>query len=1138
MKGLMHLSFCLFQYIQIAFTVLLTTEAAAITKTSVSSGTWSSSECWSPVGVPSSNDDVTITGNNIITINKNCQVRNITVGVSGKLLGSANKSISISGNITVNGTFDMKGGNIYLLNSGSTFNLGPQSLFVWSPGNNSSAGATLFKNGVENFSQGSTLVIEKWFDYTTPLAQDISGNFGDLVINSPGGTNSIVEWNQKNKFETHQVTGTLTIDQGWITLDKTGSISSTVIGEIVLTSINSFFIGHNGTHPSSFSLYTGSITNNGGKFYGLNDGNGNFNLFASGNFNNSGNVKFINNSGISGVSNGNVVIRVDGDFIQSGGDARIIYNISTTNSGTFNATFRNLILSGGLFIGQSACHISGRLNLLNITKDFIVNFNNATDKFRGTGLTSIGSSINNAGIAINVGQDLLINGVDQAEFTSSASAGDELISVHRNATIQGCTSNFNYGTPSAAHASKFIVNGNLNISGGTFCLSKNIGNSNTIIDKDLNITNGTLILKGNSGVASLEVKGKYNQVGGTFQHHSNITNPTTDAINVIVHGTFRQDGGLINFDDVETGAEHLLTLKGDSCLFTGNGKITHEGEGTSNVFGKINFEKAGTVYYERKGNQHLIEQVIQSVNNGCEVVVKKGNVVLASHTSKDVFGFKVLRGGKLSLNNCSLTSNGLYNYCTVFMDSSAVITLTNEDGLSGKKHSAFSNSIKYFLDEESVVEYTGDKIQTITGSTVSSLRTHMKYGILRIKMNEIKSQAVLNENIFIRTKLELAEGNIKLNNHVMTIENGKPGAISRIKGYIESDSDATSSQNGICWKNMTAGLHEFPFGRSSSIYLPVKFNLTTGSGSDVTISTRRTYRNNLPYPSNTIALASSSNAAETKAVDRWWSVNAPGTIADITLTYCDDENTLSPQPDINSLCALQLSGTMWNRLLPASNGGNNHIKAINFKNVSNGSQYVIVSNQTIKPFELKLFEARKNENEVLLSWEAVNEAFSPVYLIEKSTDGINFIEIGTFENIVTANNLSSYNFSDEHLPEGVSYYRLKYTNDNITSYSAIKSVSKIASSVDKHRNGQAKITSVSPNPFSSTIKIQFSEVDERAMLEIIDSEGKRVLSMPAQSAGGEQSYKMLNLEYLKKGIYFINLLSKGNKDTMKIIKNE
>ena len=1133
-KGIMKFSIRFVQCTQIVLNILVTSEAAAALKTSASSGEWNNASIWSPAGKPAINDDVIISENHIITINSDEQLRNLTVSENASFICSTNKTLNLSGDISVNGTVDMNGGDITFVKNGSDFTLGPQSVFKWAPGNNTSTGASLFTKGQEKFNESSTLIIQRWFDYTTPLGEIISGNFGNLVINTPGGSNSIIEWNQKNEFESHLIKGTLTIDQGWVTLDKTGSISSTTIGNIVLSSLNSSFTAHNGSHPSSFTLKTNSITNNGGNFYGLNDGNGNINVIISGNFSNAGNVKIINNSGVSNVSNGNVVLRVDGNFQQTSGDTRLIYNITTKNSGTFSATFKNLTLLGGIFMGQSACHTGGRLNLLNVTQDFTINFNKSTDKFRGNGLTSIGDTKNNSGLAINIGRDLNITGTTQAEFTSSASTGDELVSINGNMTIQGCTSNFNYGTIEASHNSQLFVKGNFSILGGICCLSKNNGTMYSVVSKNLNITDGELILKENTGVSTFIINGAFNQNGGIFVFHSNQNIANNDIIKTQVNGNFNHTGGTINFDKNISGAENVLSITGDSCSFSGNGIITCAGNSSSISRGKINFEKEGLINYKSEGNNYSIDRVIQSIDKKCELVLNNQNIKIASFPTSSIYALRVNNGGKLTLNKSTISSNLLFSNSSVFIDSLAILSIRNEKGLFGKSGSAFNSNINFSLHKESTVAYCGDKSQIITGISSLNNQQDKKYGILQITMENPKYSAILDNGVFIRTRIELVSGKLNLNNQTLTIENGNKDAVKRMKGFIDCDLDPSSSKNIVNWKNISTGIHEFPFGRSSTNYLPIYFNLLTGSGNEVSISTCRTDKNLVPYPLGTGLKTSDLFITENKVVDRWWSVYAPGTKSDITFTYSQDENLIINKNKKVSLSVLVWTGSQWENFIPAEKNNNKFNNTISLRNVINGEQFVIVSPTMTQKFELKIFEAKQSEVEVLLSWETINEAASTTYKVEKSTDGINFYEIGELENNFNSESFSSYNFSDNQLPEEISYYRLKYINNNKLSYSEVK----IVTTNDNYKAGSVKINSVSPNPFSSALLINYKAIDKSAILNIIDTEGRILMNVPMISADQKNGTAHLNLESLKKGVYFLTIINNGKKDTVKIIKNE
>ena len=211
---------------------LVITKSFAITQTSNGSGNWQVSGTWTPSGAPGSGDDVIITGSNSVSIVTNVSCQSITIGTNATLSVGTNKTLTITGTggLIDNGTITMNG-DITLSTSGSAFVLGPNVTFTWNPGTNTSAGATLFTNGVENFSSSSTLVMNKWYSMTTGLGTVVSCNFGNLKINT-GGT-----WHMNNSLQTRAVTGVLTIQSSYVILDESGSISTTNIGSIV-TSAN------------------------------------------------------------------------------------------------------------------------------------------------------------------------------------------------------------------------------------------------------------------------------------------------------------------------------------------------------------------------------------------------------------------------------------------------------------------------------------------------------------------------------------------------------------------------------------------------------------------------------------------------------------------------------------------------------------------------------------------------------------------------------------------------------------------------------------------------------------------------------------------------------------------------------------
>lgn len=83
------------------------TTNAAGNKVSTGTGSWNTSGSWSPSGVPSATDNVTIRNGHTITINTNANCNNLTIGegTSGQLtIGNNNtgRTLTVNGNITVN----------------------------------------------------------------------------------------------------------------------------------------------------------------------------------------------------------------------------------------------------------------------------------------------------------------------------------------------------------------------------------------------------------------------------------------------------------------------------------------------------------------------------------------------------------------------------------------------------------------------------------------------------------------------------------------------------------------------------------------------------------------------------------------------------------------------------------------------------------------------------------------------------------------------------------------------------------------------------------------------------------------------------------------------------------------------------
>ena len=123
------------------------------------------------------------------------------------------------------------------------------------------------------------------------------------------------------------------------------------------------------------------------------------------------------------------------------------------------------------------------------------------------------------------------------------------------------------------------------------------------------------------------------------------------------------------------------------------------------------------------------------------------------------------------------------------------------------------------------------------------------------------------------------------------------------------------------------------------------------------------------------------------------------------------------------------------------------------------------------PLELLSFEARADGAVNWLNWETANEVGVRDFVVERSSDGVNFSSIG----VVTAGG-SSYNLKDTK-PESVNFYRLRMEETTTVSYSPVKKVS----------GGAAVTISCYPNPVVNVLNVVVgSAKSARYMLVAMD----------------------------------------------------
>ncbi|MBL4708613.1 MAG: T9SS type A sorting domain-containing protein, partial [Flavobacteriales bacterium] len=88
------------------------------------------------------------------------------------------------------------------------------------------------------------------------------------------------------------------------------------------------------------------------------------------------------------------------------------------------------------------------------------------------------------------------------------------------------------------------------------------------------------------------------------------------------------------------------------------------------------------------------------------------------------------------------------------------------------------------------------------------------------------------------------------------------------------------------------------------------------------------------------------------------------------------------------------------------------------------------------PIELNYFKAKKKDQHVELNWQTASEINNNFFTVERSSDAVNFEEIGIVDGAGNSNQVLDYSLLDFNPLKGSAYYRLKQTDfDGAFEYS-------------------------------------------------------------------------------------------------------
>ncbi len=188
--------------------------------------------------------------------------------------------------------------------------------------------------------------------------------------------------------------------------------------------------------------------------------------------------------------------------------------------------------------------------------------------------------------------------------------------------------------------------------------------------------------------------------------------------------------------------------------------------------------------------------------------------------------------------------------------------------------------------------------------------------------------------------------------------------------------------------------------------------------------------------------------------------------------------------------------------------------------------------QTSLPVKMYSFAANLNNSKVDLKWVTASEINVSHFVVEKSTDGVNFSDAGLVFAYGNATDKTSYTLSDNvnTSTNAVIYYRLRsIDNDGKSELSETRII----------RIGKQAISNVSivtyPNPVSNEVRITIPAnwQSKKVLYEIFNSNG--VVTKRIESANSSQT-EAINVSSMAPGFYIVKVSFDGQVAQQKIVK--
>ncbi len=385
---------------------------------------------------------------------------------------------------------------------------------------------------------------------------------------------------------------------------------------------------------------------------------------------------------------------------------------------------------------------------------------------------------------------------------------------------------------------------------------------------------------------------------------------------------------------------------------------------------------------------------------------------------------------------------------------------------------------------------------------------------------------------------------IILNNSAYVVINtGSATGITQLGtgGRIVSESETNIIRWNISNSTGTYTLPYYDIDNASEIPFSVTIGTAGSAGGRIDFSTydntgASSWDNSLYMPSDVTNMNSAIGGPNNSAmvIDRFWitDANTYTTKPDATFsfTYIDAEWSAAGNTITEGNLGAQRFNTPalnWDAYVPQGTVSTaaNTVTGVPVPAAEFFRSWTLSDNLSPLPIELIYFNGNCENNKAVLKWTTASETNNDYFTIERSTDLINFTEIGKLAGAGNSSSTLNYSFIDNNSLSSGAYYRIRQTDfngDNKTSSAIHVTSCGNSGSIDIFNGGN--------NSF--ILAINTPEAGDYTMT-VYNELGQHITEKTIFIEQGF-SKTTIQLENIATALYFINVKGKDNSVTKKI----